>query len=298
MMDAAAIAGMCAVLAHGGSADRLPPGVTCPPIAAAAAAPDPAPTAIDLAVPLAASGARDGLARVAYAEAGNQGDSGLAAVIYAILNRLADGRWGASVDAVLNARGQFEPVMTAGGDWRQLPAVSAAQQAHVDAILNLILDGRLPDLTHGARYFQNPKIVASRARAGTVSAQLVNFGGAAPSAVIGAHSFYVGTGSGAGGSQGHDRSAAPSSEASIFVGENRADAPSAPLVAPAPAPSALAPPRPCWEMPRGACLSAQTAQWAAENPRPGAPRPGQGRRSRGRPARGARAPPPPSPTAP
>ncbi len=243
MMDPAAIAGLCAVLAHGGTPDRLPPGVTCPPAAAVSALPDVAPPAVDLTLPLAAPGARDGLARVAYAEAGNQGDSGLAAVIYAILNRLADGRWGASVDAVLNARGQFEPVMTAGGDWRRLPAVSAAQQAHVDAILNLILDGRLPDLTHGARYFQNPKTVASRARAGTVSTRLVNFGGAAPSAVIGAHSFYVEIGSGAGGSLGHGRSAAPCSEASIFVGENRADAPSAPLVAPAPAPSALALPQ-------------------------------------------------------
>ena len=232
-MDPTAIAGLCAVLAHGGTMDRLPPGVTCPPVAVAAVLPDGAPTGVDLSIPLAASGARDGLARVAYAEAGNQGDSGLAAVIYAILNRLADGRWGSSVDAVLNARGQFEPVMTAGGDWRRLPPVSAAQQAHVDAILNLILDGRLPDLTHGARYFQNPKIVASRARAGAVSPQLVNFGGAIPSAVIGAHSFYVGAGGGAGGSRGHNRSPAPSSEASIFVGVNRADATSAPLVAPA-----------------------------------------------------------------
>jgi len=230
-MDAAAIAGLCAVLAYGGTMDRLPPGVTCPTVAVAAALPADAPTAVDLSVPLAAAGARDGLARVAYAEAGDQGDSGLAAVIYAILNRLADGRWGSSVDAVLNARGQFEPVMTAGGDWRRLPRVSAAQQAHVDAILNLILDGRLPDLTHGARYFQNPKIVASRARAGTVSPQLVNFGGFAPSAVIGAHSFYVGAGGG--GSAGHSRSPAPSSEASIFVGENRADPARSPLGAPA-----------------------------------------------------------------
>ncbi len=240
-MDAAAIAGLCAVLAHGGTMDRLPPGVTCPPVALAAALPNDTPAAVDLSVPLAASGVRDGLARVAYAEAGNQGDSGLAAVIYAILNRLADGRWGTSVDAVLNARGQFEPVMTAGGDWRRLPPVSAAQQAHVDAILNLILDGRLPDLTHGARYFQNPKIVASRARAGTVSSQLVNFGGLAPSAVIGAHSFYVGRGVGVGGSSGHNRSAPPSSEASIFVGLNRADAASAPLVAPTMAASTKAP---------------------------------------------------------
>jgi hypothetical protein len=233
MMDPAAIAGLCAVLAHGGPADKLPIGVACPPVAAIAAPADPTPLAVDLTVPLAAPGARDGLARVAYAEAGNQGDSGLAAVVYAILNRLADGRWGASVDAVLNARSQFEPVMTAGGDWRRLPPVSAAQQAHVDAILNLILDGRLPDLTHGARYFQNPRIVA----------QLVNFGGAIPSAVIGAHSFFVGTAKGEGAGTGNVRAAAPASETSMFVGENRAEAASGPLVAPAPVASSPAPSR-------------------------------------------------------
>jgi hypothetical protein len=58
---------------------------------------------------------RDAIARVAYAEAGNQGDSGLAAVVYTILNRLQDGRWGDTIDSVLNARAQFEPVLRAGG---------------------------------------------------------------------------------------------------------------------------------------------------------------------------------------
>ena len=74
---------------------------------------------VDLAARIAAPDAREGIARVAFAEAGNQGDSGLAAVIYTILNRLADGRWGPTIDAVLNAPHQFEPVMRAGGDWRQ-----------------------------------------------------------------------------------------------------------------------------------------------------------------------------------
>jgi hypothetical protein len=166
---------------------------------------------------------RDAIARVAYAEAGNQGDSGLAAVVYTILNRLQDGRWGDTIDSVLNARAQFEPVLRAGGDWRALPAVSSAAQARIDTILNLALDGRLPDLTNGARYFQNPAIVAGRARAGQVAPSLVNFGGQAPSAVIGAHSFYVGSERGGGGAvvavgtSGRSRM-----EASLFVGENRA----------------------------------------------------------------------------
>ena len=96
-----------------------------------------------------------------------------------------------SVEAVVNARGQFEPVMRAGGDWRRLPASTVAQRARIETILNLALEGRLPDLTNGARFFQNPQIVADRARRGEVSEGLVNFGGTGPSAVIGAHSFYV-----------------------------------------------------------------------------------------------------------
>uniref|UniRef100_UPI0025D50D11 cell wall hydrolase n=1 Tax=uncultured Caulobacter sp. TaxID=158749 RepID=UPI0025D50D11 len=110
--------------------------------------------------------ARDAIARVTWAEAAGQGDSGLAGVVYTILNRLAAGSWGVSVEEVVNARAQFEPVLRAGGDWRSLPAVRPADRARIDTILNLALEGRLPDLTGGALYFQNPKIVAARAAAG------------------------------------------------------------------------------------------------------------------------------------
>ena len=171
------------------------------------------------------------MARVAFAEASNQGDSGLAAVVYTILNRLRDGRWGATVDAVLNAPRQFEPVMRAGGAWRNLRPVPAASQARIDTIINLALEGRLPDLTHGARFFQNPRIVADRAAAGRVPANLVNFGGVEPSAVIGAHSFYVEAGregpsrprSGADAGQDSVASQGPSRMAggAIFVGQVR-----------------------------------------------------------------------------
>jgi hypothetical protein len=231
-MDAAAVAGLCAVLAHGGAAGPLADGLVCPPAAVAAAERATGAPLQNFAPALGAPSAREAIARVSFAEAGNQGDSGLAAVVYAILNRLADGRWGASVEQVLNARGQFEPVMRVGGDWRGLPAVSPAQQARIDTILNLVLDGRLPDLTDGARFFQNPAIVARRARNGEVSAGLVGFGGAAPSAVIGAHAFYRDPGRGPrAGSRVRAQRRAAAPEA-IFVGENRAataaDAPPAP----------------------------------------------------------------------
>jgi len=225
-MDAAAIAGLCAVLAHGSLPTAPPAGVSCPP-AIVSATPPPAAVALGrLADRVSSPAARDGIARVSFAEAGNQGDSGLAAVVYTILNRLADGRWGDTVDSILNARDQFEPVLRAGGDWRRLAPVSPAQRARIDTILNLALDGRLPDLTNGARYFQNPAIVAARARSGEVSPGLVNFGGQPPSAIIGAHSFYTGGGGRPHPSDVVARATAPgirpSGEASMFVGENRA----------------------------------------------------------------------------
>jgi N-acetylmuramoyl-L-alanine amidase len=234
-MDAAALAGLCALLAHGAAPQALPEGVTCPaPITAPAGAQVAVPARLQqtsLAGSIGSADARDGIARVAYAEAANQGDSGLAAVVYTILNRLEDGRWGATVDAVLDAPHQFEPVLRAGGSWRNLRPVSEAQRARIDTIINLALDGRLPDLTNGARYFQNPKIVALRAANGQVAATLVNFGGAAPSAVIGAHSFYVDAGRGggrrpaAGQPARHGRTATDvvlsAAGGAIFVGENR-----------------------------------------------------------------------------
>jgi N-acetylmuramoyl-L-alanine amidase len=246
-MDPAALAGLCLLLARGEAIQPLPPGVTCPPIARAPASP-PRASRGDHKVPRMSAEARDAIARVTFAEAGNQGDSGLAAVVYTILNRLADGRWGSTVDGVLNARLQFEPVMRAGGDWRNLPAVSAAAQARVDTILNLALEGRLPDLTGGARFFQNPAIVTSRARAGRVPARLVNFGGATPSVVIGAHSFYVDTGRGGQGARvpgaGPQRRVGRTSDGLIFVGDNRGGPTSDEPQTPGGTAADLAPPQP------------------------------------------------------
>ena len=111
-MDPLALAGLCAMLARGQDPGPLPPDLACPPAIIAPVLQTPG-AGMDLRAAINAPGARDGIARVAFAEAGNQGDSGLAGVIYTILNRLQDGRWGSTVDGVLNARSQFEPVMRA-----------------------------------------------------------------------------------------------------------------------------------------------------------------------------------------
>lgn len=133
---------------------------------------------------------RDALGRVAYAEAGNQGEEGLAAVVHAVLNRVASGRFGVGVQGVLDAPGQFEPVTRVGGTWRGLPPLTEARRLVFSTILDLILQGRLPDLTGGSTFFQNPVIVSQRAAAGRVSPGLVNFGGQVPAAVIRDHSFF------------------------------------------------------------------------------------------------------------
>ena len=257
-MDPSALAGLCALLARGATAQPLPAGVNCPSVIAspsAASAPLAAPVGrvgggATLAAKMSSPEAREAPARVAFAEAANQGDSGLAAVVYTIMNRLQDGRWGSTVDSVLNARAQFEPVLRAGGSWRNLRPVSDAQRARIDTIINLALEGRLPDLTNGARFFQNAQVVAQREAAGTVSRGLTHFGGAPASAVIGAHTFYAEAGR---GGRPRAASAAPSAQAAttvsagtstaatdaIFVGENRAFPTSPdPLVAPAAAPVA------------------------------------------------------------
>ncbi|WP_137803296.1 cell wall hydrolase [Caulobacter sp. 3R27C2-B] len=244
-MDPAALAGLCLLLARGQSAQPLPAGVNCPPPAPASAVMAPPLTRSGLAPLVAGPAAREAITRVAFAEAGNQGDSGLAAVVYTILNRVQDGRWGATVEAVVNARGQFEPVMRVGGDWRRLPASTVAQRARIETILNLALEGRLPDLTNGARFFQNPQIVADRATRGEVSEGLVNFGGTGPSAVIGAHSFYVDVRSAGGrGTRSAKPSSTPRGSSSaaawqsaggaIFVGDNRAAQDPSAVSSPAP----------------------------------------------------------------
>ncbi|PHM51278.1 cell wall hydrolase [Xenorhabdus sp. KK7.4] len=133
---------------------------------------------------------REAIARVAIAEAANQGESGLAGVVYTIINRLVSGQFGSDITAVVNAPKQFEPVTRVGGDWQKLPSVSVAQYSQIQTIINLALDGHLPDVTNGGLFFQNPAIVAQREKEGRVSKGLTHFGDTTPSAVIKDHAFY------------------------------------------------------------------------------------------------------------
>ena len=138
---------------------------------------------------------RDALARVAYAEAGNQGRQGIAAVVFTILNRVASGKFQNGVQAVVSEPYQFEPVTNAGS-WRKLPPLSPGNAVEFDRILAAIGSGQLTDPTGGALYFQNRAVVAARAAAGLVPASLIDFGGQPAIAEIGDHRFYRSVGYG------------------------------------------------------------------------------------------------------
>ncbi|ALR23134.1 cell wall hydrolase [Sphingobium baderi] len=189
-MDPLTIAAICTLILKDEAAiTAVPPRTNCAAIVASTKA-----TAAQASTRVHNDLDREAIARVAFAEAGNQGDRGIAAVVFTIINRLGNGRWGSTVSDVLNAPRQFEPVTRAGGHWRNLRPVPPARRARVDAIVSLALKGELADETGGALYFQNPTIVAQREKAGTVSRGLTHFGGQTPSAVIGDHAFYTGRG--------------------------------------------------------------------------------------------------------
>ncbi|MBK3775926.1 hypothetical protein GAY31_17465 [Azospirillum brasilense] len=127
---------------------------------------------------------REALIRIALAEAGNQGTDGLSGVIYTVLNRTRHPGWGGSVSDVINAKNQFEPVVRAGGDWKNLPAGTEQQRAEVGRLIEEISAGQRPDPTGGATYFLNRRISAER---GT------DFGAGKDqfkAAEIGDHTFY------------------------------------------------------------------------------------------------------------
>jgi cell wall hydrolase len=129
----------------------------------------------------------DAICRVMYAEAAREPLLGKLAVIEVIRRRMGDNL---SASDVVNASRQFEPVMRAGGDWRKLPALSLEQTVECHTILALKNGGVLTEVAGGADHFQNPTVVAARAKAGAVRPAVVDFGGMPRVAEIGRHRFY------------------------------------------------------------------------------------------------------------
>lgn len=146
-------------------------------------------TNVSATVPMLSKEDIEAIGRTVFAEAGTESDAGKAGVVFTILNRYASGTFAGSVQSVIEQRNAFEPVTKAGG-WRNLPPLTPAQRAKVETILSLHRDGALADVSGGALYFQNPDVVADRARAGTVRPARIEFGGMPATATIGAHTFY------------------------------------------------------------------------------------------------------------
>ena len=116
----------------------------------------------------------EAIGRTAYAESGSF--LGRLAVIETILNRLHDGSFGGSVQGIINAPWQFEPVMRAGGSWRNLPPLSDVQRRDLREMLWVHEQGTLT-IAKGATFFQNERIVSDRAARGAVRKELVGFNG-------------------------------------------------------------------------------------------------------------------------
>lgn len=131
---------------------------------------------------------QEAICRVLYSEAAGQPIAGKVGVVEVILTRMKGS--GSTAEQVVNARGQFEPVMRAGGSWKNLRQLTSAEQAECNAIMQLKAGGWLTDIVPGASHFQNPSIVADRARKGDVSQNIVNFSGMPMVAEIGDHRFY------------------------------------------------------------------------------------------------------------
>lgn len=173
--------------------------------------------AITLAVLHASPGLTDDMepiCRVLYAEAAGQPIAGKVGVVEVITNRMrATGR---SAEQIVNAKGQFEPVMRAGGQWRNLRPLSPSEQSECNTILQLKAGGWLADVAPGADHFQNPRIVAERTRDDAVKPSIVDFGGMHVVRAIGDHRFYRSGGT-----------ATPKPErrgmASMFAGQTEAD---------------------------------------------------------------------------
>ena len=160
----------------------------------------------------------EAIGRVVWAEAADEPTAGKVAVIDTILNRLDSGRFGSSIQSLIDQPNAFEPVTRAGG-WQRLPPLTATQRAELAAILSLKASGHLGDVSSGALYFQNPRVVADRAAAGQVAPSLVHFGGMPQTAVIGRHTFYRPRGA-AGSLTTGKAKLAPAVLRSSFVGED------------------------------------------------------------------------------
>ena len=124
------------------------------------------------------------MVRTILGEAASEGPQGEAAVAHVILNRVAAGTYGKTAADVVMAPGQFEPWSTRS---KELMAIQPTSPGYRDAadIVDMAIDGEVPDPTGGATHFLNPAIVRQR-RGGSLPGWAQQ-----PIATIGNHTFYA-----------------------------------------------------------------------------------------------------------
>lgn len=126
---------------------------------------------------------KEALIRLMKAEAGSESELGRAAVAYSVLNRVMIsqkdnsrpfGQKENSVQGIINAPGQYDAVMFASQkarglsgdardisfqpDWKDIPALTGAEKAEYMAIIEKMINGKLPDPTGGATFYLNRAI--------------------------------------------------------------------------------------------------------------------------------------------
>lgn len=104
---------------------------------------------------------RDAMIRTVYGEAGNQDNLGKSAVTSAILNRVDSPQFPNSVSKVVKQKDQFEPWNTPAGRER-MANIPKAEYDRIGRIVDETVSGVLPDVTGGAEYFANEKVVRDR----------------------------------------------------------------------------------------------------------------------------------------
>jgi len=125
----------------------------------------------------------DTMARTCWGEARGEGAAGISALAWVIKNRAAKpGWWGKDIASVCLKKWQFSCWNADDPNASKCAALDESNDAfrHIRDICSGVIEGRIPDSTHGATHYHTKAVAPSWAAT------------ALPCAVIGNHLFYKG----------------------------------------------------------------------------------------------------------
>lgn len=100
------------------------------------------------------------LARTIYFEARGRSDAEMAAVGHVVMNRARDSQFPGDVCAVIREGGETPPCQFSWWcDGRSDVAVDRVEYAHAVRVARGVLNGTVPDPTHGANMFHNLSVI-------------------------------------------------------------------------------------------------------------------------------------------